>query len=280
MIKKLRLKFVLINMSIVTIMLVVILGLVFYFTSANLESESMRMLENIAAQPVRLGVPGELGEDVRLPFFKLQLGLGGEVVATVGGYYDLSDDAFLDRLIAQTAASPNHLGVLEEYNLRYYRLDSPANQCVVFSDISSERATLEGLTRSCVLIGCLSFFGFLWGSILLSKWAVRPVERAWQQQRQFVADASHELKTPLTVIMTNAELLQDGGDGSENRKRFLSESDVPEKEDSPSAAPVRMRRSKPRNGSFAYRKCSSGKPAVRIQPSARRQNRQRHSRRK
>ena len=222
MIKKLRLKFVLINMSIVTIMQVVILGLVFYFTSANLERESMRMLENIAAQPVRLGVPGELGEDVRLPFFKLQLGLGGEVVATGGGYYDLSDDAFLDRLIAQTAASPNHLGVLEEYNLRYYRLDSPANQCVVFSDISSERATLEGLTRSCVLIGCLSFFGFLWGSILLSKWAVRPVERAWQQQRQFVADASHELKTPLTVIMTNAELLQDGGDGSENRKRFLS----------------------------------------------------------
>lgn len=74
MIKKLRLKFVLINMSIVTIMLVVILGLVFYFTSANLERESMRMLENIAAQPVRLGVPGELGEDVRLPFLSCSWG--------------------------------------------------------------------------------------------------------------------------------------------------------------------------------------------------------------
>ena len=35
----------------------------------------------------------------------------------------------------------------------------------------------------------------------------RPVERAWGQQRQFLSDASHELKTPLTVILSNAELL-------------------------------------------------------------------------
>ena len=57
MIKKLRFKFVLINMSIVSLMLVVILGLVFYFTRANLESESIHMLQSIAAQPFHLGIP-------------------------------------------------------------------------------------------------------------------------------------------------------------------------------------------------------------------------------
>ena len=57
--KKLRLKFVLINMSIVTIMLCVILGLVFYFTSANLEAASINMMQNIAANPLHLGVPNE-----------------------------------------------------------------------------------------------------------------------------------------------------------------------------------------------------------------------------
>ena len=69
MIKRLRLKFIVINMGIATILLSAILGLVFYFTSANLETESIRMMERIASQPFQMDAPGELGEDVRLPFF-------------------------------------------------------------------------------------------------------------------------------------------------------------------------------------------------------------------
>ena len=45
-------------------------------------------------------------------------------------------------------------------------------------------------------------------SFLLSLRVTRPVERAWRQQRQFFSDASHELKTPLTVILSNAEMLE------------------------------------------------------------------------
>lgn len=222
MIKKLRIKFIMINMSIVTIMLCVILGLVFHFTRANLEAESITMMENIARQPFRLGIPNELGEDVRLPYFAIQLGLRGELVATGGGYYDLSNEEFLDALIEVIFTSPKRFAVIEEYNLRYYRVDTPMNHLFVFADISSERATLENMMKTCIFIGGLSFLLFLGVSILLSKWAVKPVELAWQQQRQFVADASHELKTPLTVIMTNAELAQSPEYDEDNKQKFLT----------------------------------------------------------
>lgn len=134
----------------------------------------------------------------------------------------LSDGDLLSGLVATAAASPQRLGVISEYELRYYRVDAPASQRLVFADISSERATLEGLRTTCLLIGGLSFFAFLWVSILLSKWAVRPVELAWKQQRRFVAAASHELKTPLTVIMTNAELLTAPELREEKREKSLS----------------------------------------------------------
>ena len=222
MIRKLRFKFVLINMSIVTLMLATILGLVFYFTRANLESESINMMQGIAAQPFQLGIPSEQGEDVRLPFFTIQLGPRGELAATGGGYYDLSDGEFLRSLIETAYSSPKKLGVIEEYHLRYYRSDNLMSPCLVFADMSSEMATLSNLMQTCILIGCLGFLLFLGISILLSKWAVRPVELAWQQQRQFVADASHELKTPLTVIMTSAELAQSPDYDEECRERFLS----------------------------------------------------------
>jgi len=203
-------------------LLSVILGLVYYFTKANLEAESITMMQNIAREPFRLENPNELVEDVRLPYFIVQLGLRGELLATGGGYYDLSDKEFLDDLINVVSRSPKTFAVIEEYNLRYYRVDTPRNYYLVFSDISSERATLNNMMKTCFIIGGLSFFMFLGISIQLSKWAVKPVDLAWKQQRQFVADASHELKTPLTVIITNAELAQSPEYDDESRHRFLS----------------------------------------------------------
>lgn len=221
MLKKLQMKFVMINMSIVTIMLIIIFGLVYKFTQVNLETENINMMKTIAANPSPTELPENPSTDLRLPFFTLHLGIDSKLVSANGGYYDLSNQDFLDELIETSFQSPNNIGVIKDYNLRYYKASTPRGTVLVFSDISNENSTLSHLLQSFVIIGFIGFFTFLGISILLAKWAVKPVAKAWQQQKQFVADASHELKTPLTVIIANSELLQSTDWNEDERYNFL-----------------------------------------------------------
>lgn len=209
MLKQLRWKFVAINMLIVFLMLLVIFGMIFGFTKRSLENDSLRMMQSIAEHPYQLGIPSEASDGVRLPYFTIQLGLRGEMLAASGGYYDLSDTDYLLEIMAKVLALPDQSGVLEEYGLRFYRRFSMAGECIVFADLTSEQATLRNLLHTCLFLGTISFLAFFLISLLLARWAVKPVDLAWTQQKQFVADASHELKTPLAVILTNAELLED-----------------------------------------------------------------------
>ena len=203
MIRSLRRKFIAMTMAIFTALLCVIFGLVIHFTGQTLQADSIRALRQAAQESIQPGIPGQL----RQPCFLVRVTPWSQSIQNTGGF-DLSDSQMLTDIMSQAAASETELGVLEEYDLRFYRLQRPGELTLVFMDISGEKATLRNLTLTCAGIGMLSAALF-WGvSILLARWAVRPVERAWAEQRQFVADASHELKTPLTVILTNAELMQ------------------------------------------------------------------------
>ena len=220
MIRRLRIKFVGVNMAIVTIMLCAIFGTVLYFTKENLERESISMMQTVALEPPRLGYPGEGGGHVRLPYFTLEVSQENDLVAAGGGYYDLTDGDLLRELVALSTVSAQQTGILREYGLRFCWVITPTAQRIVFADISSEVNTMNHLVQNCLLIGRLSFVAFFIISLLLARWAVKPVEVAWKQQRQFVADASHELKTPLTVILSNVQLLEEAGADEQTRSRL------------------------------------------------------------
>ena len=223
MIRKLRLKFICINMAIVTAMLLVIFGMVLRFTSDSLEQQSLNMLQTVAEErkPI-LSWDRPRENQPALPYFSVSVNLWGEVTATAGGFYDLSDTETVEEVLRLALVSQAETGYLKAYRLRFQQVNRPFGQTVVFVDVSSQLDTLENLAKSCLGIGFLSLTAFFGLSVLLARWAIRPVETAWNQQRQFVADASHELKTPLTVILTNAELLQSPEYDESQKNQFIS----------------------------------------------------------
>ena len=210
-------------MVIAMLMVGSILGVVIHFTGTSMEMQSVSMMRTIAASPFQQGnIGGPANDEVRLPFFTVQLSSRGEVIAASGGYFDLSDWEYLQQIAGLALASGQESGELKEYDLRYLRAASPVGISIVFSDTATENATMRSLVYSSVVIFLVAMLIFAGISILLSRWAIKPVSQAWDQQRQFVADASHELKTPLAVIMANAELMQNGSDNKKHAENILS----------------------------------------------------------
>lgn len=214
--KKLRVRFVCITMTITTVMLWVILGLVIHFTGLALEDQSLRMMRGT---PPMHGPHGKEPEEIRLPAFSVTVDREGNTEIS-RGYESLVETSQIPELLELVKAEDKQTGILKDYSLRYWKSPSPGGERIVFADITNEQAAIQNLVQTCIVIGIVGFFLFLGLSILLAKWAIRPVELAWQQQKQFVADASHELKTPLTVIMTNAELLQEPVYTEQERRQF------------------------------------------------------------
>lgn len=215
MLKKLRLKFVLINMAIVFCMLLVIFGLVVESTRAEMDREAQAALQTLA-----YGQQHPDGVQVKIPYFEIQTNIHGNLIVKGNSYHDLTDGRLIQDLVQRVATAEEHTGYLEDYQLRYTIVSGLISQRMIFVDVSGQAAALNTLIRGCCLVGVLAMVVFFAISMLLARWAVKPVEKAWHQQRQFVSDASHELKTPLTVITSNAELLQNPQFDEESKERF------------------------------------------------------------
>lgn len=213
MIRTLRWKVVGMNMLLIAVVLCAVLTGVFFSQRRNMAVSSQRTLEQALDSGGRFGPQRPGSQDSSQPYFVADVLSDGKVLLSGSDYFDLDDDETLLDIINDALEQESDSGVLEEYHLRYCRRVTPMGSRVAFADSGQDAATLRTLAVTLALGGLGALVVLFGCSYLLSGLITRPVERAWEAQRRFLSDASHELKTPLTVILSSAELLKaSGGD--------------------------------------------------------------------
>ncbi|MDR3589354.1 MAG: ATP-binding protein [Negativicutes bacterium] len=121
------------------------------------------------------------------------------------------ESAHLALLVRQTLSQGGTTGtiIFEQSDFSYYktpRQDGPG-MLLVFEDIHQQENLLRTLVLALIATGLVCLILSLLASVYMANRALIPVRQAWQQQKDFLADASHELRTPLAVIQTNLEIV-------------------------------------------------------------------------
>ena len=120
---------------------------------------------------------------------------------------DLYSDEQIAELAAQIWAEGETRGNIGS---QFYQMKTrPGGAMLVVVDARSEMANIRTLLMETMAVTALAFMLLAAGAALLIGRMLRPVEETFVRQRQFVWDASHELKTPLAVISANADVLAD-----------------------------------------------------------------------
>ncbi len=118
------------------------------------------------------------------------------------------DESIVSRAVERVLRSEADFGHVNEFNLFYHRNELTDGSRIAFADSTLYFSYLKVILVDGAVFMLLATI-FLWLIMrFLAAMSLKPVERAWAQQKNFIADASHELKTPLTVILTNNGILQ------------------------------------------------------------------------
>ena len=213
MIRKLQLKFILICMlSLLAVLAVIIAGMniVSYHNLVTQADEVLELLSNNRGHFPPPGSPGQKLPHHMSPeipyesrFFTVTLDGDGKIlrvdtgrIAAVG-----EDDA---RRFASLATEVQ--GFVEEF--RYLRYADDGQVQLIFLDCGRRLDAFRDFLTNSLLISLAGYVVVFMLVLFLSQRVTRPFAETYEKQKRFITDAGHELKTPLTIIRADADVLE------------------------------------------------------------------------
>lgn len=226
MFKKTRIKIVAAIMSILVLLWVGTLGVIYASSYFEMSKQNREMLKTHAEM---YNLPQDFDEfkpehpkpggspdlkpdfDPNSPKFKLStfytvaVSYEGEILEVKNGAVSVYNDDELGKMAKKIIKDDKERGT--HHNLIFYKLDKGRYILVAFMDNTVINEGAMTLFRYTLIFGAVALILFFFLSIFLARRIVNPLEESYQKQKQFISDAGHELKTPVSVVSANAELL-------------------------------------------------------------------------
>ncbi|KRE97711.1 histidine kinase [Paenibacillus sp. Soil766] len=241
MFNKLRNRFLIVNLVIISCIMLLSFATIYFITyqnvRADIEMELHRVAEFNLKPDGKKGMP-KLGPDgghrqqdpqgyndslpERSVTFMLQTDDQWNITSTNSRFN--MDTAFYETAIKEAASSKSEIGqfTLDGNQWAYIVQKNASGYNVVYLDVTAQKTILTNLVYTFTLVGLAMLIVIFFTSRYFANRSITPVREAFQKQKQFIADASHELKTPLAVINTNADvLLANSEDTIESQSKWL-----------------------------------------------------------
>ena len=223
MFKKSRKKIVAAIMSVLVLLWVGTLGVIYASSYFEMKKQNEQMLQSHAQMynlpnafdqmmpPNGPRPDGNPGFDPESPKFQLST-FYSVAVSDKGEILEIKNDSptvYASDDLAQMAKDiiKDGKSTGTKDNLTFLKTDKNGYVLVVFMDNTVVNESAVTLFRYTLIFGSAALVLFFFLSVFLARKIVAPLEESYQKQKQFISDAGHELKTPVSVVSANAEIL-------------------------------------------------------------------------
>jgi signal transduction histidine kinase len=223
MFKKLRNKLVLTNLSILTVLLLAVFGSLYISTYNSVTSRSESEIDAIIERQQLPGNPTiPIDEpDNMIPIQSVSFSLeieDGEIINALSRIE--LDDQLYENAYSLVDGNDGTI-TLDEQIWRYKGIETMNGTLITFLNVTNDQQLLSGTLTRFTIIFIISFVLVALISYFMTNRSIIPIRETFDKQKRFISDASHELKTPLTVINANVDVLLSQNTNKEDKKWLI-----------------------------------------------------------